>query len=391
MYIICGISAWEYHATPPNILEGHDGPIDPEYEAFCAHAPSEPRIRVNATPAAAITAGRLAYDLKGVSSPIHIMVPRNVSMRANAYVAPRRMARDIASDDVIPLGNDLFVLSIERTLLDLAAREPYPVTLLRCLEACGLYAVSHDTDRSRDSTLAYVQAFQQAMSRGQAPRPISTMTDEHGHREAFVDVEGNPAAWTPCLDLHGQFGNLWKRPPLTSREALLTFCDRKHGATGMQALRAAARAIQDGSASPLESRLYPLLTLGPRRGGEGWPKPLLNHRIVLPRQLARVTGQGSCTVDVLFPTCKGIIEVLGKRFHDNALDFEQRTRRNAALETMGYRVTEITYEQMRDMEVFDMRIEAIADLFGLPLKHRTISFLRRRRELHEALFAPRAF
>lgn len=383
MHVICGISAWQYHATPPVFLSTpcpHEGINGPEpTRAF--------RSRANAAPASTSVIGRLAYDLKSVSLPIHIMTDEDGSLRRNRNVMPRRMARDInPRRDLISLGNDLYVLSIERTLLDLAKEEPYASVLLRCLEACGIYAVSNETSRSRDATLTYVQAYQEARKNGQAPRAIVALTDERG-RVPLVDLSGEPAAWTPCVDLRGRFDSLWKRPPLTTREDLLTFCGQKHGATGIKTLRKAAEATRDGSASPLESRLFPLLTLPPHQGGEGWPAPLLNHRIMLPDALARATGQQSCTADLLFAEARGIIEVQSRRYHSDALGFNRRNGRNAALEALGYRITEITYDQMRDLEVFDMRIEAIAHLFGLPLKSRTAAFLRHRDELHEGLFS----
>ena len=108
---------------------------------------------------------------------------------------------------------------------------------------------------------------------------------------------------------------------------------------------------------------------------------------MLPDALARATGQQSCTADLLFAEARGIIEVQSRRYHSDALGFNRCNGRNAALEALGYRITEITYDQMRDLEVFDMRIEAIAHLFGLPLKSRTAAFLRHRDELHEGLFS----
>lgn len=379
MVIICGISAWQLHATAPAIRDlsnWEEGPARlVRREAT--------RLRSNANEGIDAVAMRLDTDLKGVSTPVHLMGDHLGSSRKSALVVPHRRFEDLRPGDVMPLGNDLYVLSIERTLLDLARSESFAQTVLRCLEACGIYAVSAETDRSRATVADYLQAYAAALSK---PGPITAYSGDDGRSLPLGDAWSDAAAWSPCIDRRGSFDGMWKRPPLTSCEKLALYCTQKSGVPGIKMLSRAVQSVQDGSGSPLESQFYLFYALSARLGGEGWPRPSLNQRITFSDPARRVAGQRSCVADILFPGQRGVIEVLGKRFHADEMGFEERNGRTAGLEAMGYRVVEVTHQHMARLEGLDLRLTSIARQLGLPQAKRTAAFIKRRHELFLEVF-----
>lgn len=378
MVVICGISAWYLHATPPAIrdLSTLEGALSHEHGIVTFP-------RSNANEGARAIALRLATDLKGIPVPVHLMGDSLRSARASKLIVPHPLPGDLSPADLIDLGNGLFVLSIERTLLDLARTETFVQVVQRCLEACGIYAVSAITERAKAATSALVQSYSMSLSR---PFPITAYSDAAGRPLPLGDAWSDTSTWSPCVDRSGVFDGLWKRSPLTSCEKLSAFCARKEGAAGIKLLRRAVLSAHDGSGSPLESQFYLFYGLSARLGGEGWPRPFLNRRVALSEPARRIAGQQSCVADVLFPEQRGVIEVQGKRFHADRMGFEERNGRMAGLEAMGFQVFEVTYQHMARLESLELRLESIARKLDLPLARRTTAFIRRRRELFLEVF-----
>lgn len=110
--IICDISAWEYWRTPP-ALRDVEIPVD------IARAKKPDGLglewlseipRLNIRPFDASIRERLLTDLKGVTRPVHIMLPESTRYSSDFIVA-HRVPRDLPSSCVVDLGNNLGVLS----------------------------------------------------------------------------------------------------------------------------------------------------------------------------------------------------------------------------------------------------------------------------------------
>ena len=83
MVVICGISAWYLHATPPAIrdLSTLEGALSREHGIVTLP-------RSNANEGARAIATRLATDLKGIPVPVHLMGDSLRSARASKLIVP---------------------------------------------------------------------------------------------------------------------------------------------------------------------------------------------------------------------------------------------------------------------------------------------------------------
>ncbi len=386
--IICDISAWEYWRTPP-ALRDVEIPVD------IARAKKPDGLglewlseipRLNIRPFDASIRERLLTDLKGVTKPVHIMLPESTRYSSDFIVA-HRVPRDLPSSCVVDLGNNLGVLSPSYLLVK-APRKTDPIALaLAMFEACGIYAVSPTNKRM---AFAFDLLRREGGLKENGPLnpdvKICEYYDADGKRTSFLDSEGEQLPWSICLPSGKMTSNLWKRPPLTTLEQLTEFSASLQGKTSNRTVSRALSLALDGSASPLESKIALFLTADMRFGGEGWPKPQLNQRINFDTAALNLAYQGHCVVDQLYPSTMGVVEVNGEGFHSDDLTFKKETGRTAALESMGYSVVSFTYDQLSDLEKYDSLIAQRAETLGLKLANRTASFLDRRNTLHGKLF-----
>ena len=387
MVVIQGISAWEYHTTPPAIRD-IELPLE---AAIASREASIPRWlftpRANACEAARLICGRLLFDLKNIELPINVFVSEGSSLDATKIVAPSRMPQFLPQSELIKLGSDLYVTSPRLTLIHLARSMPWQRLALLMLEACGIFATTRYTVRSSfvvkeiETTLA---ARSTLLSRFPV---ISEFCDHAGNPVRFVDAYGNTLGWAPCIDRFGRITNLWKRPPLTSTEELeelLAACSRIRG---IPAARTALSQVQDGSGSPLESQLFLLLCASRQYGGEQWERPSLNRHVEFTEVARNLSGQSYCVCDLLWADKKIAIEAKGKDYHADRQGFEEENGRRAALESMGYTVFDITHSQMFDLSRFDAMVETFSKQLRFSLCSRTETFLKRRKQLHDLIFS----
>ncbi len=386
--VIHGISAWEYHCTPPAVksvaISSKLTTMPPPVGIGMPESLLKPRS--NACEASRLVSGRLLFDLKGVSLPIHIFVDKGHSLDRNRLVKPSRLPKHLPTEELIPLGRDIFVTSPRLTLLHLARELSWASLGLLMLEACGIYAVFRGTRRSHivleDAARAY------ANSSSLVPRAgVCEFYNENGNRSPMVDAHGDSLQWAPCINRLGKMTELWKRPPITSKEEIAECILMAPGIHGGDAARKAARVIQDGCGSPLEAKLFLILCASAHEGGEHWKTPFLNMRVPFSLEAQELSGQSYCICDFLWPDRKGVIEAKGKGYHADREGFEVENGRRAALESMGYTVLDITYSQMANLNRLETMLELFSIRLNLPLRQRTTAFLARRKALHQELFA----
>ena len=53
---------------------------------------------------------------------------------------------------------------------------------------------------------------------------------------------------------------------------------------------------------------------------------------------------------------------------------------------MGYVVAELSWDQLADLEKLDYVVPSLAEKLGFRLQERTVSFIKRRKKLHDQLF-----
>jgi len=137
---------------------------------------------------------------------------------------------------------------------------------------------------------------------------------------------------------------LFNRKPLSSLLKIKTYLKASEGAFNIKKARHACKFFIDGSASPRESSLVAILTLPPKYGGFGLPKPSLNHEIYVldnTLQKRRILFHG----DLVWPEPKLVIEYDGSShgyYNNHALD----KQRDHLLLDAGYKVIRFTDKQI---------------------------------------------
>ena len=387
MVIICDISAWQYWATPPILREGSAffGGLPSSGDAIVSQGGLP--TRGNARAADRMIAYRSHSDLIGVSRPVHAMVGEHSGRRQNANVLAHRLGKDLEPFELDDLGGGLRMLGIEASLRYLAIALPTAELALKIMEASGTYATPKPTEELvalRDALIKAGPLSKKEQSKRASH--IREFRDASGAVVSFHGSDGLPIPWELCFDTADRPQNLWRRPPLTSVEALETYTANAKGKRGTAQLRKALALCADGSASPLESKLFLLLYADIWTGGEGWPRPVLNQRIDFDEKARLLSDRTYAVADLLWKEQQVCIEVNGKGFHADKQGFTIESGRTAALESMGYRVLNINYDQMRDFDQLETILETFADALGFPLQRRTASFIKRKKAWHQAIF-----
>ena len=107
------------------------------------------RQRKNARDVARHLCCRLLGELKGLSLPVRVLTDEVSATAKTALFHASRMRDDLPREDLINLGGELYVTTIERTLLDCAYRLSPVQLMVRLFEACGTYAVPPAVPRVR--------------------------------------------------------------------------------------------------------------------------------------------------------------------------------------------------------------------------------------------------
>lgn len=382
MVVICDISAWEYHRTPPML---RDAEVDVARVLSSLPETFPGPVRANAREADLLVRDRLFGELKGLTLPVSVYVDHYSDPRHCSVTRPRALPRSLTRRSLIDLGGGLFVLSPEATMCMQGHR------LGRCglakimFEACGIFSTIPDGAVLKlaigdlvDRGLLAKEAF--------AGQGIYGFSDTSGTPYGEYAPSGARQEWVPCFDRRGKLTDMWKRPALTSVEKIGEELETL-GCPGKNSWKRKALAmVSDGAASPAEVYAHMMLASGVWNGGESWGGAFLNREIVFTPEAATLANATHCYADMLWPEKGSVLEVQGEAFHADEDGFHVVTGRTPALESMGYAVGEITVPQMRNLEVFDTLVETLARKLGMPIQHRSAAFLKRRDLLHEALF-----
>lgn len=392
MVVICDISALQYWNTPPLFKS-----VGADLSGAVMRAPAETGLpswlfarRRDAREAIRVIQGRLLNDLVGVSAPIHAMTDDSLDSHASRLLIPHRIPPWLAEEHLVYLGAGLHVLTPEATLCSLRPRRSArglgeAARLAKMMfEAAGIFVIPPDNERTR---LVVTGLAREGLLAPETYRGLGIygFSDASGRPFGDRDEYGEIRHWVPSFDRLGAYAGMWKRPPLTSAEAMLVTLDAL-GAGERSARRSALSVVLDGAASPNEVRAVMMLCAPRRFGGEGWEAPSLNRQVIFSEEAAALAHAPHCFADGLWEGRKKVLEVLGEAFHADGRGFRLVSGRTAALESMGYTVAELIDEQLRRLELFDALLPSLAAKLGFGLAERTPAFLRRREALHHELF-----
>lgn len=220
-----------------------------------------------------------------------------------------------------------------------------------------------------------------------------SVTSIEGHRSSgfFSDVR---AAMTP--------------------QSLRSYLDFLPGRVrGTRVLRSVAGCVAEGSASPMESRLYALLASPTKLGGYGFENVQLNVPIELSLEEARIAGTHSMRIDLVMDRVLGRasngagggstgqgqrlprigIEYDSKSWHEEEADPERIRRDKKRLDIARFHGIEplpLTWDMVRDLGVFDTFAMNLMQLVGKRRRQLSDKTLSARRKLHRELFSFRS-
>jgi len=175
--------------------------------------------------------------------------------------------------------------------------------------------------------------------------------------------------------------------PLTSKRKLKGFTDRMEGWPGYRQAIKALRYIEDGSASPMETILFILLTLPYRYGGYGIPKPELNGRIYPKKGVKKFSGRSFYRGDLLWREAGVVAEYNSDTEHSGSERIASDAIRRSDLDLCGIYEVTVTKGQMRNVDLFDKVARQIAVRVGKKLRYNDSDFSEKRKELRGFLFA----
>lgn len=140
---------------------------------------------------------------------------------------------------------------------------------------------------------------------------------------------------------------------------------------GVRQARRIAPLLANGAASPMESKLFLMLTLPQKHGGYNIEKPALNPEIELPHEARLVLRQEKVKPDMLWQDSKRnlklVVEYDGE-YHNDPVQARKDETRRAVLETMGYTVVTVKKHLIYSPVAFDGFAKMIARKCGKRLR-----------------------
>ena len=153
---------------------------------------------------------------------------------------------------------------------------------------------------------------------------------------------------------------------------------------GLAIARKAVQYLADGSASPMETKLYLLLCLPQQYGGFNIEKPELNVKIELTEEGRLILRQEKVKPDFLWRKQELVVEYDGE-YHNDPRQRVKDEKRRALLEAMGFTVLVVKKQQLYDPIAFNSIAETIAKKCGKRIRPLTVKQQFARENLRNAL------
>jgi len=255
----------------------------------------------------------------GLIYPLDVMVKSPKEKRSQGYFRNHVIGKPLPEGSVFDTGNEVYVASPELCFIQLSNYLTVPQLLHLSMELCGTYSL---------------------------PLP-----DTH-----VVEMLTDPKT-------------LFDIPPLYTTTRLSSFIDKAIGLQGQPNAAKALRYLADGSASPMETILYLLLTLPYKLGGYALPKPQLNPRINLPDAIRLSSKHEYYKCDLYWPDFKLAVEYDSDLHHTGPSRLASDSMRRKDLALLGIKVVTVTRQEVRYIEEFNKTALLIAKLLGIRLRN----------------------
>ena len=178
---------------------------------------------------------------------------------------------------------------------------------------------------------------------------------------------------------------LYGHPRLTNVNSLKAFTIQMKGIKGQGKATRALRFIADGSASPMETKLFMLLTLKYILGGYGLLAPTLNKRVDPRKATKQMANKKYFVCDLLWPQENLAVEYDSDANHTGADRINDDSKKRIALESAGIKVITVTNEQIQSADELDIVAKEIAKRLGKRLRMNDPKFKKAQRELRRQL------
>lgn len=153
---------------------------------------------------------------------------------------------------------------------------------------------------------------------------------------------------------------------------------------GLAAARDVANYLTNGSASPMETKLYLLLCLPQKYGGYNFVRPELNPPLDVPLSARQAFRQDKVKPDMLWRKFGIVVEYDGS-YHDDERQMARDALRKSVFESMGYTVFTFKRWHVYDPLVFDEMVKALAKKLGKRIRPLTAKQSFARDSLREQL------
>ncbi len=158
--------------------------------------------------------------------------------------------------------------------------------------------------------------------------------------------------------------------PVTSVDSLRDHITAASGMMGSKQARTAAQWVIDNAYSPREAVIALEQYLQPRRGGRGYPKPVLNMEVSIAPPLRRLTARDVFMPDIYW---EGMLDVeYDSGYHNERDQVEKDKARVADIQAVGIPVisaTKLSLSTSERAELLGRQIGAkLADSLGTPMR-----------------------
>ena len=144
----------------------------------------------------------------------------------------------------------------------------------------------------------------------------------------------------------------YNRSPLSTKKKLSTFVEKMPGYRGHQKAVRAIRYIQDGSASPMETKVAILLTLPYKLGGFGFSMPEMNRKFTPSKTDKILTSKKYYSGDLFWQHHNLAVEYDSNLHHTGSSNIARDSEKRNAYKLMGIALISVTTSQLYNSEEF---------------------------------------
>ncbi len=161
---------------------------------------------------------------------------------------------------------------------------------------------------------------------------------------------------------------------ITTKQKLNSFLEQARGHFGHRKALRAAKYIENGSASIMESIAYMILTLPHSLGGYGLSGAAFNYEIVIKNKAEMRSGHIRRYADLYYRQAKLAVEYESFAYHSSPSELGKDAIRSALLESKGIEVMRLSTIQLYDREACRVFAFNLANRLGKRMQIRAKGF-----------------